>query len=201
MDNLYSNRNIQILGPTDQHCPSRVQTKGPGTMRKFMRVTGYVVVAAIVIYGIGRVTGPSVDTEIEIAAPAPAVWKVLADTAGHADWNPLIISMEGELKEGAQLRNVLQLQEGSTNVFFPTILVAEANTELRWLGSAGVKGIFDGEHYFLLEETDRGTTLLRHGENFTGVLSYPIFAFIGDDTVRGFEAMNAALKQRVEDAL
>ncbi len=170
-------------------------------MRKFIRVTGYVVVAAIVIYGMGRVTGPSVYTEIEIAAPAPAVWKVLADTEGHADWNPLIISMEGELEEGAQLRNVLQLQEGSTNVFFPTILVAEANAELRWLGSAGVKGIFDGEHYFILEETDRGTTLLRHGENFTGVLSYPIFAFIGDNTVRGFEAMNAALKERVEEAL
>ncbi len=170
-------------------------------MRKFVRVTGYILLAVIAIYGIGRVTGPSVYTEIEIAAPAPAVWAVLADTQGHADWNPLIISMEGEIKEGAQLRNVLQLQEGSTNVFSPTILVAEADAELRWLGSAGVKGIFDGEHYFLLEETDRGTTLFRHGENFTGVLSYPIFAFIGDDTVRGFEAMNVALKQRVENAL
>ncbi len=170
-------------------------------MRKFIRVTGYFIVAAIVIYGIGRVTGPSVYTEIEIAAPAPAVWAVLADTDGHADWNPLIISMEGEIKEGSQLRNVLQLQEGSTNVFSPTVLVANENAELRWLGSAGVSGIFDGEHYFLLEETDRGTTQFRHGEHFTGVLSYPIFAFIGEDTVRGFEAMNAALKERVENTL
>ncbi|MAN63568.1 MAG: polyketide cyclase [Parvibaculum sp.] len=170
-------------------------------MRKFIRITAFIIVAAIAIYGIGRVTGPSVYTEIEIAAPASAVWAVLADTEGHADWNPLIISMEGEVKEGAQLRNVLQLQEGSTNVFSPTVLVAEENTELRWLGSAGVKGIFDGEHYFLLEETDRGTTLFRHGENFSGFLSYPIFAFIGDDTKAGFEAMNAALKERVEGSL
>lgn len=170
-------------------------------MKKFLRITAVILVAAVAIYGIGRVTGPSVYTEIEIAAPAEQVWAVLADTEGHSDWNPLITSMSGELREGAQLRNVLQLQEGSTNVFSPTILVAEENTELRWLGSAGVKGIFDGEHYFLLEKTDRDTTLFRHGENFTGFLSYPIFAFIGEDTKTGFEAMNAALKERVENGL
>lgn len=170
-------------------------------MRKFIRITALITVAAIAIYGIGRVTGPSVYTEIEIAAPAPAVWAVLADTEGHADWNPLIISMEGEVKEGAQLRNVLQLPGASPMEFTPRVLVATENVELRWLGDAGAPGIFDGEHYFLLEETGRGTTLFRHGENFTGFLSYPIFAFIGEDTKAGFEAMNAALKARVEGAL
>ena len=78
-------------------------------MRKFIRITALITVAAIAIYGIGRVTGPSVYTEIEIAAAAPAVWAVLADTEGHADWNPLIISMEGEVKDSAPLRNVMRL--------------------------------------------------------------------------------------------
>lgn len=170
-------------------------------MRKFIRITALITVAAIAIYGIGRVTGPSFYTEIEIAAPAPAVWAVLADTNGHADWNPLIVSMEGEVKEGTQLRNILQLPGASPMEFTPRVLVATENVELRWLGDAGVPGIFDGEHYFLLEETGGGTTLFRHGENFTGFLSYPIFAFIGDDTKAGFEAMNAALKQQVEGSL
>lgn len=170
-------------------------------MRKFIRITAFVIIAAITIYGIGRVTGPSVYTEIEISAPASAVWAVLADTAGHADWNPFLISMTGDLEEGAQLRNVLQFAGGSPMEFTPRVLVATENVELRWLGDAGVPGIFDGEHYFVLEDTGRGTTLFRHGESFTGFLSYPIFAFIGEDTKTGFEAMNAALKERVEGGL
>jgi len=170
-------------------------------MRKFIRITAFVLVVAVAAYGIGRVTGPSVSTEIEIAAPAPAVWVVLADTEGHADWNPFLISMSGNLEAGAQLRNVLQFEGGEPMEFTPQVLVATENVELRWLGGAGVAGIFDGEHYFVLEETDRGTTLLRHGERFTGILAYPIFAFIGEDTAKGFEAMNAALKARVEGAL
>ena len=170
-------------------------------MNKFLRTTAVILVAAVAIYGIGRVTGPSVYTEIEIAAPAEQVWAVLADTEGHSDWNPLITSMSGDLKEGAQLRNILQLPGASPMEFTPRVLVATKNAELRWLGDAGVPGIFDGEHYFLLEETGRGTTLFRHGENFTGLLSYPIFAFIGEDTKTGFEAMNAALKVRVEEGL
>ncbi len=170
-------------------------------MRKFMQITALITVAAIAIYGIGRVTGPSVYTEIEVSAPTSAVWAVLSDTDGHADWNPLLISMSGDLEVGAQLRNVLQLVGGSPMEFTPRVLVATENVELRWLGDAGVPGIFDGEHYFLLEETGRGTTLFRHGENFSGFLSYPIFAFIGEDTKAGFDAMNAALKERVESGL
>lgn len=80
----------------------------------------------------------------------------------------MLISMSGDLKVGTQLRNVLLLEGGSPIEFTPRVLVATENVELRWLGDIGVSGIFDGEHYFLMEETDRGTTLFRHGENFTG---------------------------------
>jgi len=82
--------------------------------------------------------------------------------------------------------------------FTPEVLVADKNAELRWVGRLGFKGIFDGEHYFILEETAEGTTILHHGENFTGILAYPLLALIKDDTLKGFEAMNKALKARVE---
>jgi hypothetical protein len=83
--------------------------------------------------------------------------------------------------------------------FAPEILVADENAELRWVGKFGFKGIFDGEHYFILEETDRGTTIFRHGESFTGILGYPLLALIREDTENGFKAMNVALKARVEE--
>ena len=82
--------------------------------------------------------------------------------------------------------------------FTPEVLVAIEKEELRWVGRLGFKGIFDGEHYFILEETDRGTTVFRHGENFTGLLGYPLIALIREDTHNGFVAMNKALKARAE---
>ena len=82
--------------------------------------------------------------------------------------------------------------------FAPKVLVAEENAEFRWIGKLGFEGVFAGEHYFILEETDRGTTIFRHGETFTGLLAYPLFAVIGEGTENGFKAMNLALKARVE---
>jgi hypothetical protein len=35
--------------------------------------------------------------------------------------------------------------------FKPTILTLESNKEFRWKGKLGITGIFDGEHYFILE--------------------------------------------------
>ena len=82
--------------------------------------------------------------------------------------------------------------------FTPKVLAADKDAEFRWVGKLGFRGVFDGEHYFILEETGRGTTILHHGENFTGLLAYPLIGLIGDDTRAGFEAMNQALKERVE---
>jgi len=38
--------------------------------------------------------------------------------------------------------------------FRPTILKAEPNRELRWLGHLLVPGLFDGEHIFTIETWD-----------------------------------------------
>ena len=152
----------------------------------------------VAAYGLGRITGPSIKTEIEIAAPAHAVWKVLTDADAFSEWNPFVKSMSGDLKAGNTLAITVQPDGKSAMKFTPKVLKAHPNQELRWLGKLGFKGIFDGEHYFVLEETPQGTTILRHGETFRGLLAYPLFAMIGKDTRTGFEAMNQALKARVE---
>lgn len=152
----------------------------------------------VAAFGIGQITGPEITTEIEIEAPASAVWAELADTEAYADWNPFVRRISGDLAVGTRLE-VTVGADGSTPMdFTPEVLVADENAELRWVGRLGVQGIFDGEHYFILEETDRGTTIFRHGETFTGLLGYPLIALIREDTHNGFLAMNEALKARVE---
>jgi len=82
--------------------------------------------------------------------------------------------------------------------FKPQVLNAEINHELRWLGKLGIKGIFDREHFFIMEENANGKTIFRHGENFSGMIASILFGIIEDDTRKGFKAMNEALKIRVE---
>jgi hypothetical protein len=81
--------------------------------------------------------------------------------------------------------------------FKPTVLTANPERELRWLGRLLLPGIFDGEHYFLLEPIGSDRTRLTHGERFSGIL-VGVFGGTLSATEDGFKAMNEALKQRPE---
>ena len=140
----------------------------------------------------------AIETNTRINASSAAVWRQLMDFKSHAHWNPFIISIEGEAKPGGILKNTLQVNEKKQMQFEPEVLVVANSKEFRWKGKLFVKGLFDGEHYFLLEEQTDGSTELIHGEVFTGLLSNLLFSMIGEDTRKGFEAMNQALKQQVE---
>lgn len=156
---------------------------------------------AVAAYVAGQFSTKAIITEIEIDAPPSAVWAVLSDTAAHAEWNPFIRSIAGPLQIGGRLTVTIEPPDNAAMQIKPMVLVATENEELRWIGRLGFRGIFDGEHYFILEETDRGTTRFLHGENFSGMIVYPLMAFIGTSTEQGFNAMNAALKERVESGL
>ena len=83
--------------------------------------------------------------------------------------------------------------------FRPTVLRATPNQEFRWVGHLLVPGIFDGEHFFRLIplDGDRGT-LFTQGEQFRGLLVPLLRKSLDRGTRQGFEAMNQALKARVE---
>lgn len=154
--------------------------------------------ALIAAYGIGQLMSKSIATKIEIDAPADAIWAELTDTARYTDWNPFVTHLSGDLTVGNRLDVTVQPKGTAPMKFTPTVLASDNARELRWLGRLGFKGLFDGEHYFILEETASGTTIFRHGETFSGMLAYILFPLIGGDTEKGFNAMNAALKRRVE---
>ena len=81
--------------------------------------------------------------------------------------------------------------------FRPTVLAADANRELRWLGRLGVRGVFDGEHRIAIEPTGGGSRLVQE-ERFTGVLVPFLARSVRRGTLPGFERMNEAVKERVE---
>jgi len=59
--------------------------------------------------------------------------------------------------------------------------------------------MFAGEHYFLLEPVNPGSTRLVHGERFSGLMAPLIMrGQMLAATKQGFAAMNEALKKRAE---
>lgn len=140
----------------------------------------------------------TLQTQIDIDAAPERVWEVLTDFPAHADWNPFIREISGEVREGARLHAVLGPPGGTPMTFRPTVVRAEAPRAFSWLGTLGASWLFRGEHRFRLEPLPGGGTRFHHGEAFGGVLLPVLRRSLDTDTRAGFEAMNAALKARAE---
>jgi hypothetical protein len=137
-------------------------------------------------------------SEIEIQASAERVWQLLTDFARFPEWNPFMRRASGEVKAGARLEVYMQPSGASGTTFKPTVLNAEPNRELRWLGRLIIPGLFDGEHILTIEPLDTNRVRFVQREIFKGLL-VPLFARrLDTDTRRGFEEMNRALKARAE---
>ena len=132
-----------------------------------------------------------------IDAPITAVWTVLSDGPQYVHWNPLITVVAGDLAPGSRptLRITPPGKRGST--FRPRVVHASADEGLRWLGRLILPGLCDADHEFRLTSLVDGRTQLVQRETFRGML-VPLLAGMLEPTRQGFEAMNAALRQRVE---
>lgn len=137
-------------------------------------------------------------THVDIDAPPERVWDVLTDFDRYDEWNPFM-RVVGRPNEAARLHVELFPPGGRPARFRPTVTRAVPGRELRWLGRLWTRGVFDGEHQFVLDPLDDGRrTRLTHAESMTGVLTPLVWRRVGAATERGFEAMNAALKREAE---
>jgi hypothetical protein len=137
-----------------------------------------------------------IHTEIDIEAPPTTVWTILTNNKKYSEWNPYHVSVNGQLKPGQRLEIVLHKPNGEVVKIEPHVMRVEPMRELAWGG--GIKGIFHGEHVFLLREINsRGTRLIQK-EDFTGI-AIP-FASL-DAIEEGYTQMNNALKRQAESAV
>lgn len=139
----------------------------------------------------------ALQTQIIIHAEISKVWNVLMDFEAYPNWNPFIRSINGTKKIGEKLTVFIKPPDGNGMTFKPVILNLDPGKEFRWKGKLGIHGIFDGEHYFLLEHVDAGVTRFVHGEKFSGIL-VPLMGGLLEKTKIGFESMNESLKEQCE---
>lgn len=138
-----------------------------------------------------------IQTEIEIDASAEEVWRILSDFPSFPSWNPFVTRVEGRPEKGAVLRIDVRLPESRLLKFTPTVLVAEPNRELRWVGTVPF-GAFRGEHFYVIEETGENRVRFVHGEHFSGWLVGLVWKMFGSSIERGYVLMNEAIKKEAE---
>ena len=140
----------------------------------------------------------SISTNVEINAEPEEVWDVLVDFDSHPDWDPFVTRISGRPAVGERLEVTMQPVGGKAMDFHPTVLAARPSREFRWIGHLFLPGIFDGEHAFEIEPLDGGRVRFTQSERFRGILVPFLSRMLDRGTEPGFEAMNEALKERVE---
>ena len=147
----------------------------------------------------------SVETRIVINAPAKEVRAVLYDFADYPKWNPFLVKVEGTAESGKQLYVTVKAA-GKPELTGDVTVVTASDSLLSWNGTAtsqmesgsidiGLPGILSARHDFIIEEQGPGRTLFSNNDKLSGVL----VSFYNSKAVQaGLEAMNEALKKRVE---
>ncbi|MGB3467364.1 MAG: SRPBCC domain-containing protein [Cyclobacteriaceae bacterium] len=134
-----------------------------------------------------------ITTSIDINASAESVWQHLTDFENYPKGNPFIKEISGKVAEGNTVRVTI---EGMN--FKPRVLSYKPPREFIWKGKLFTNLLFSGTHGFeIVMKTDRSCTFI-HTEVFSGLLVPMMKKKLSTETREGFEAMNQALKQRVE---
>ena len=139
-------------------------------------------------------------SSIDIAAPAPVVWTILADLDAFSEWNPFITSAEGPLRVGGRLTLRMQPVGGSAVTLRPSVVEVVDGHRLHWQGRLVARGLFDADHLFVVEPLGAEGSRLIQQEQFSGLLVPFVQGSLDRGTLPAFHAMNQALKARAEAA-
>jgi hypothetical protein len=142
-------------------------------------------------------TGDAVHYEASttIEATPDEVWAVLADGPGWADWDSGVISVDGELAPGSEIRLVSSVSP--TRTFKLKVTAFEPGHRLE-LSSGMPLGLFTGVRGYDLEPVAGGTRFTMR-EEYSGPMARMITKSI-PDLQPSFDQFVTGLKARVEAA-
>ena len=102
---------------------------------------------------------------INIQASAENVWRLLTDAQDFPRWNSTVASVEGQIREGQQIRLHVP---GTNRTFTPKISGVVPCERMTWTG--GFAPMFKGVRTFQLSARDDGSTDFAMEERFSGLM-------------------------------
>ncbi len=136
-------------------------------------------------------------TDIVIDAAPDQVWAVLADTDNYRDWAAFLVDIEGEIKDGAEITIVFQLdaKKDKLTKISHTIQVTDG-AEFYW-AEKGPGGIRDNHHFKVVPREDGKTLFVQSDELMRG-LTWAMGGRLSQMYVDGYQAFNRGLKAEAE---
>ncbi len=120
-----------------------------------------VVIAALAVAGC-----KSVDAQLTIPASPEEIWSILMDGENYGEWNPVLVKVEGEFREGARLTYQMMTESGEAAEVEARVVKLDPGRELNQAG--GYWGILTFDHHWILEPVEGGTRVTQH-EDYTGI--------------------------------
>lgn len=103
--------------------------------------------------------------ELSIQATADRIWSLLTDASGFPRWNSTVTRIEGQIREGEQLRVHVP---GTDRTFTPRVSDVLLNRRMTWSG--GFFPIFKGVRTFELRPAGDGSIEFAMEERFSGLM-------------------------------
>ena len=112
-----------------------------------------------------RVLSMSCRVELTIRARAATLWRLLTNAKDFPRWNSTVTSVEGQIREGEQLRVRVP---GTDRVFTPRVSDVVPDQRMTWTG--GFSPVFKGVRTFELRPRSDGSTDFVMEERFSGLM-------------------------------
>ncbi|KAG5362687.1 hypothetical protein CJU89_1821 [Yarrowia sp. B02] len=151
---------------------------------------------------------PSIETQIEIDAPAAVVSQILYQFNKYPEWNSFLTFVLGNANDYSnrpqELANeAITIQVWSPDKKKPTIFDCVVNkwepNNLSWEGHLLTKHLIHGEHWFEIVPVSDNKCIFKHGETFSGVVAHVAgFTSIFENLKPNYERMNREIKKRAE---
>ena len=103
--------------------------------------------------------------EASIRATPEIVWAILTDAKNFPRWNSTVTSIEGEIREGGQLRVHIP---GTDRTFMPKVTDVVPSERMTWTG--GSAPLFKGTRTFTLRGGNESSTDFAMEERFSGLM-------------------------------
>ena len=129
---------------------------------------------------------------VNIRATPETVWRLLTDAEDFSRWNSTVTSVEGQIREGEQLR--LRVP-GTDRTFTPKVSGVVSGERMTWTG--GFAPLFKGVRTFQLRSLGDGSTDFEMEERFSGLM-LPLVGGSLPDFGPIFERYASDLKQEAE---
>jgi hypothetical protein len=133
----------------------------------------------------------AVHTEITIPAEPEIIWSVLTDVSEYKAWNPVLVPIEGDLREGEKLKYQVTQADGKQSPIMAKVKKMFKFKELNQGG--GIPGLLTFDHKWLLEPVDEGTRVTQH-EEYRGIW---VWYWDSSWVKPAYRKVNEALRDRV----